>query len=284
MGFFRPNFNENGPGVSKNGPQKKGFFLFWDIYFRKFWHLLRLNILFTIACCTVVLIGPSMAGMSYVLRNFSQEKHAFVWDDFLDAAKKNFKQSLLVGIVNTVLFILLGFAIYFYYLQYTHTQSFMFALPTVFCIAGFAFLLFMQYYMYLMLITFDIDTKKLYKNSLILAFYALPRNLLITLILFVSSLFVLTVPTAGQLAVTALGAVVIFLFYFSFVGLATVSLSYPVIKKVMIDPYKQNQTEHAPVLSENAEEPDVSVEIVFSDELTGEAPVNRDYIPPMDEQ
>lgn len=281
MGFLRPDFTQNGPGVSKQMPRKKGFFLFWEIYFRKFWHLLRLNILFVLACCTVVFIGPAMAGFAYVLRNFSQEKHAYVWDDFMDTAKKNLKQSMIVCLINTVLFVLLGFAIWFWYNAYAQNPSLMFSLPMVVCIAGFAFLLFMQYYIYLMLVTFDIETGKLYKNSFILAFYALPRNLLITLVIALTTFLLFTIPTAGYLAITILGVAIMALFYFSFVGLATVSMSYPIIKRVMIDPYKEKQMENAPVVSDDTEIPVSEEESIFSDEQV-ETPVQTDYIPPVD--
>lgn len=281
MGMFRPNYNQNGPGVSKNEPKKKGFFLFWDIYFRKFWHLIQLNIIFVLACCTVVFIGPALAGMSYVLRNFSQEKHAFVWEDFLDTAKKNLKQSMLVGFINAVLFVLLGIAVWFWYSAYSQQSSLMFSLPLVVCIAGLVFLLFMHYYMYLMLVTFDISIKKLYKNSLILAFYALPRNILITFVILLASLFVFTIPSAGQLAITILGFFFIIFLYFGFVGLATVSMSYPIIKRVMIDPYKENNIANAPVVSDDTEDPEIQEESIFSDEQI-DTPVQTDYIPPAD--
>lgn len=268
MGFLHADYNKNGPGVAKDEPKKKGFFLFWEIYFRKFWRLITLNFLFVLSCCTVICIGPAMAGFSYVLRNFSREKHAFVWDDFVDTAKKNFKQAFTVCLINSVLFAVLGFAVYFWYSNYAQTQSFLFAVPLACCVLGLFLLLFMQYYMYLMLVTFDIGTAKLYKNSLILAVYALPRNILTTLILAVSSLFVFTVTTKGYLAITALGVVVMLFFYFSFVGLAVVSMSYPVIQRVMIDPYKNIDTPTAPKMSED--EPALNGEALCSDEQTEE--------------
>ena len=268
MGLFGfSDYNKDGPGVSKNERQKKGVFRFWEIYFRKFGRLVQLNLIFAVSCCTVIFVGPAMAGFSYVLRNFSQEKHAFVWDDYIDTAKKNFKQSFIVGILNTLLFVMLGFAIWFWYSCYVGNPSMLFSVPLAVCVLGLIILLFMQYYMYLILVTFDITIKKLYRNSLILAFYALPKNILITAIIILSSLFVVTVPTAGQLAVTALGFAVIVLFYFSFVGLATVCISYPVIKKTMIDPYRDREIPTAPVVRESEYEPSADEEIICSDEI-----------------
>ena len=266
MGLFGfTDYNKNGPGVKKNEKKKNAFFLFWEIYFRKFWRLIQLNLIFAASLCTVVFAGPGMAGFAYVLRNFSQERHAFVWSDFKDAAKKNLKQSIAVFWINTVLFALLGLAIWFWYSMYMKNQTLMFALPFVVCILGAVMLLFMQYYIYLILVTFDIKLKKLYKDALILAIYALPKNILITLIIAVSSMFIVTVPQTGALALSAFGAALLIFLYFSFVGLATVFISYPVIKKTMIDPYKDRTADNTPKQTES--EADAQDERIFSDEL-----------------
>lgn len=45
MGIFGGNYMKEGPGVDKNAPKKKGFFLFWDIVFRKFTKLMGTNML-----------------------------------------------------------------------------------------------------------------------------------------------------------------------------------------------------------------------------------------------
>ena len=45
MGLFGGNYMKEGPGVDKNAPKKKGFFLFWDIIIRKFTKMLGVNIL-----------------------------------------------------------------------------------------------------------------------------------------------------------------------------------------------------------------------------------------------
>lgn len=280
MGFLGfGDYNSNGPGVSKHEPKKNVFFRFWDVYIRKFWKLIPLNVLFVLCCCTVVLIGPAAAGFTYVLRNFSLERHAFVWDDFYDTAKKNFRQSLAVGLINLALFAGLGFAVWFWYssynqaltdsmsttVAYTGLPPFMYALPLAVCFLGLVMLVFMQYYIYLILVTFDISLKKLYKNSLILAFYGLPRNILTTVIIIVATVFVFSVTAGGYLAISLFGFVVLALLYFSFIGLATVCASYPLIQKTMIDPYQNIEVENAPTVSETE---NVSTEeAIFSDDL-----------------
>lgn len=45
MGIFGGNYMKEGPGVDKNAPKKKGFFLFWDIVIQKFTKMLGTNML-----------------------------------------------------------------------------------------------------------------------------------------------------------------------------------------------------------------------------------------------
>lgn len=45
MGLFGGNYMKEGPGVDKNAPKKKGFFLFWDIVIQKFTKMLGANML-----------------------------------------------------------------------------------------------------------------------------------------------------------------------------------------------------------------------------------------------
>ena len=46
MGLFSFNYAKPGPGVDKNAPKKKGFFLYFEIFRRKFFKLLQANMLY----------------------------------------------------------------------------------------------------------------------------------------------------------------------------------------------------------------------------------------------
>ena len=46
MGIFGGNYMKEGPGVDKNAPKKKGFFLFWDIVIRKFTKFMGVSMLY----------------------------------------------------------------------------------------------------------------------------------------------------------------------------------------------------------------------------------------------
>ena len=49
-------------------------------------------LIWLIPCLAIT--GPFTAGLSYVTRNWARDEHAFIWSDFKDAVKENWKQAL----------------------------------------------------------------------------------------------------------------------------------------------------------------------------------------------
>ena len=156
MGFFKRNYDKPGPGVSKDEPQKNAFLRFWEIYFRKFFSLSKVNMLFaipTIICLVLitfiqsilpngpfsfltnyllVLIFPFLGGLTYVCRNYAREEHAFIFSDFVDAVKANWKQFLGNGFISVTLYTLLYIAINYYQSQLSN--SWFFYIPFALCV------------------------------------------------------------------------------------------------------------------------------------------------------
>ena len=115
-GFFGLfDYNKPGPGVDKNGPQKKGIVIFFELYFRKFWKLILANLLYVLVSLPVVTTGFANAGLTYITRNFVREKHAFIYSDFMDTIKKNWKQALPLGLLNLVFGAIIAFDVYFFW-------------------------------------------------------------------------------------------------------------------------------------------------------------------------
>ena len=105
------NYSKPGPGVDKDGPKKKRFFYFFELYGRKFWKLLELNLPYVLCCIPIVTIGPATCGLVYILRNFANEKPVFMVSDFFDAFKSNFKQGFVLGILDILSTGIVGFAL-----------------------------------------------------------------------------------------------------------------------------------------------------------------------------
>ena len=114
-GFFGLyNYNKEGPGVAKNGPRKRPFVVFFEIYARKFWQLMQAGLLFFLVSLPLVTRGWADAGLTFVTRSFSREKHAFVREDFFETIRKNRGQAFACGLINLLVTGLLVFNIVYY--------------------------------------------------------------------------------------------------------------------------------------------------------------------------
>lgn len=185
-------------------------------------------ILFGISALFVITFGLVNCGCTNILKNVVKGEQLFIWDDFIGAIKQNWKQGIALGIFDLVVLALCGYSIVSYWANYTAYYVLFYC-----SIAMTAFYLFMRYYMYTMLVTFDISFFKIIKNSFIFAVLSLGKNLLalIGAIAFTGvmlALFMLFMP---------LGIIIFLMFYVSTVSYITMYASYPKIKALMIDPY-----------------------------------------------
>lgn len=272
---FFGNYNKPGPGVSKDEAPKAAPIRFFEIYFRKFSKLVQLNLIFllpTIAaivmmiglyfCPThiilkipspdssvqmdiwnwyilplpLILLTPFTAGLTIVTRNFAREEHAFVWSDFWESVKNNWKPFLLNGLVFYLVYFILSFSIIYYYVN-ASSNSFYY-IPFWVCIVIAVLFLFAQYYLPVMFVTFDLKFGQFYKNALIFILAGFGRNFLVTLILGVLLFLILAVIPVMPLTV------MLFLLFFLFIVFSFVSYLinfavYPVINQYMIQPYQQ---------------------------------------------
>ena len=279
MGFFFANYNKPGPGVAKDAPVKKPFFRFWEVYFRKFFDLIKVNLLFAIPVAIVlvlvyfmgafvmssvpalsflswlpvILLFPFVGGLTFVCRNYAREEHAFIVSDFLETVKKNWKAFLLNGIICYVFLVLMVVSINFYFSQ-VGSNSIMYV-PLIICfLLSFLFVC-AQFYIPTMIITFDLGLRQIYKNAFIFAILGLWRNLMLLAILIVFTvaaiIFFLYQPLLAILVLFLLAVFWIFGFFGFLVNFAV----YPMLVKYMITPYEREQEEKRKAeLGENAEE------------------------------
>lgn len=217
MGLFWRSFDRPGPGVDPDAPQKRGFFRFFELVFRKFWNFTKLSPMYVafmlpiyilyflsapfvlnifavdindsvallffgyvIANLLVSLLGggPVTAGMTYIMRNYANEEHAWIWSDFRDNAKSNFKQSLVIFLVDLVVLVLVYVAI----MVYSSLGGNFSILKYVVCVLFFLYIV-MHFYIYPMMVTFKLSLKDLYRNAILFAMAKLPLNLFVVLML-----------------------------------------------------------------------------------------------------
>lgn len=224
MGIFG-GYAKEGPGVDKNAPKKKGIFLYIELFSRKLWKLVQINLLYTLVSLPMLALtyfiapvsesfvtriagdaasdpnvlsglqmgfrtmfalgittlwgsGPASAGYAYILRCFAREEHAWIWSDFWDKFKSNFKQSAIVCIVDFVVLILLMNAAAFYFSAFKASDEILWLILTFISFLMFMLYTFVHFYIYQIMVTFECTMLQLYRNSFLFAFAKLPMNML----------------------------------------------------------------------------------------------------------
>ncbi len=276
MALFRANFAKPGPGVAKDGPQKRRIVVFFEIFFRKFWKLVQVNFIFLVLCLFVfalvllfnhmafsisnnglfinlatflplILLALPITGLTYITRNFAREEHAFVWYDFFNAIKKNWKISLLHGAVSFFVYYFATFAFNFY--RSKAGESLFFLVPMIVTMIVVVLFTFMQYYIFTMLITFELKYRHVLKNALIFSIAGLLRNILLTVVFGVIWGLVLVCLFAPFINADADGAAVLWILPapFLLLGLGAITsfivnfVTYPLLVKYMIAPAYQKE-------------------------------------------
>ncbi len=225
MGLFNQ-YQKEGKGVSKDQKTPR-FILFFQIYFRRFWNLITLNFLYIVFCIPIVTIGPATAAMTKILRNYAREEHAFLWGDFIETFKKNFKQAFFFSLID---FFLTAFLILDLLCVWNLPNQILFTLSLAGILFTFLVFTFMKFYIYNMMVTFDLKLKDLIKNAFIFVWAAFLKNILTAALL--AGLFLIVYHLPIQIIL-----LVVVSLYFTTNGYIVNFMVNPTIKKFMMDGY-----------------------------------------------
>ena len=193
-----------------------------------------------IALLLIITFGWQNAGATYVLRGLYRGDPVFVFSDFFYGIKKNFKQSFFMGIIDALVIAVLAIDFVFFSRRGgTFSLDLMyfviFALVIIYVV--------MRFYIYLMLITFDLKVSKILKNALIFTVLGIKRNFLAllgtTIIVAINvALIILFLPSGFSLPL-----ILPFVYLVGTVSFITTYAAFPVIDKYMIAPYVDNESE-----------------------------------------
>lgn len=200
----------------------------------------RLVVIGIMIAITVLTWGWQIVGASYNLRSIVRGDSTFLWSDYFYAIRRNLKQGFLFGLLDIFLIFLLVFDLYFFYpLSTTFGYGVMYGI--VFSLL--LLYLTMRFYIYPMMITFDLSIYKLIKNAFIFALLGFKRNLLallgIALILVLNVVAILLGLSVGF----SVPIILPFFYLLALLGLISMYAAYPNIKKYMIDPYETSGEE-----------------------------------------
>lgn len=194
-------------------------------------------ILYGIGALIVVTFGLVNVGCTYLIRETVRGEHVFVFEDFFSTIKKNFWQGLGFGIFDLVVLALCLYANNSYLVNYSNYSILFFS-----SVAMTILYLFVRFYIYLMIVTFDLKPFQILKNSFIFAILAFGRNLLSLLAcaalaavaLFASQLFM------------PIGVIMVVILMFSTMTYITMYICFPKVEKLMIEPYYAEHPEERP--------------------------------------
>lgn len=278
FGFF--DYTKPGRGVRKDEPEKTGFALYFDIFFKRIWKIISLNLFYILASIPAIIIafflsnyfigtlltlsginidgdislalsilyllltvivlqitgsGPASVAMNYVLRKYVNDTHSWVWSDFIDNIKSNFKQGMGVYLVNVLVLSLCVIGLLFYTFVMKGMLAYVFR--TILLVFTAVFIL-MQKYTYMLVSGFELKFKHIYKNAFILTIAGLKWNIfsaaVVLGLMYGAYSLVIRMPLVGILA--------FILLYFSVITFTQIFITNNVVKKYILKPMESQSS------------------------------------------
>lgn len=199
----------------------------------------------------VITFGWQNVGAAYIVRNMVRGEPVFVWSDYFYAIKRNLKEGFFLGLIDAAILFVLGFDIAYFW---GRTGSFTLDFGFFATIALIVIYFLMRFYIYLLLVTFDLSIYKILKNALIFSMLGFKRNIMGVLgIALITGIHVLLIPLLITTPLSGIPVILPFLWYMAAVTFTSAYAAYPIIDRYMIAPYI-NQVEEEETVEEPVEE------------------------------
>ena len=122
----------------------------------------------------IAITGPFTAGIAFVTRNWARDEHAFVWSDYKDTIKDNWKQGLAVSAITSIMPLILYVCWSFY--GEMANQNMLYIVPQVISVLLVVVWLCALLYLYPLMITYRLRFRDLLRNGLLLTVGRLPMT------------------------------------------------------------------------------------------------------------
>lgn len=202
----------------------------WTAFTDSLLSVVYTGLIFAIPC--IAITGPFTAGIAYITRNWARDEHSFIWSDFKDTLKENWKQALITSIITGVI----PFLVYVGYVTYgqmIETMGMFFIVPQVLIIMLAVVWSLALIYIYPLMVSYKLTYGQLIRNALLLAVGRLPQTLalrLMSLLPMVIAVVVLFFTSAFEIVMLVMVALYA-LFFLAFNRLAYASYSNGVFDK-----------------------------------------------------
>lgn len=184
-----------------------------------------------LAALVIFTFGFVNVGTTYILRNMVKGEPIFMWEDFWYAIKRNIRQGLIMGILDALFSVLVVYDIVFFYYNtgVSGMMNFMFYASLLLALLW----LWMRFYIYILMVTFDLSIFKILKNALIFSIIGFKRNIMATL--GIAAMVIITYSV--MLIAFPIGILIPFVLLFADCSFMACYAAFPKIKEIMIDPY-----------------------------------------------
>jgi uncharacterized membrane protein YesL len=141
------------------------------------WGNLTIYLIGMVPCLTIA--GAGAPGLMYICRNWARDQHAFLVSDFKDQVKANWKQGMVVGLVNG-LSLLISYVAVMYYSQMAQ-GGLLWVIPEALVVMMLALWWMINMLIFPMMVTYDMNLRTLIRNSALIAAARLPWSILFLL-------------------------------------------------------------------------------------------------------
>ena len=158
----------------------------------------------------ITITGPFTPGLCYVTRNWARDEHAFIFSDFKDAVKENWKQGLLTGFI-TGLVPVVAYVCWDFYGSLASQNGVLFIIPQMLTLLAALLWMMSLIFTYPLMVSYRLKYSQLIRNTFLLTLGRLPQTVLFKLITLVPPLIALVVAFLTPYYMWAL--IICFLYY-----------------------------------------------------------------------
>ncbi len=190
----------------------------------------------------VAITGIVTPGVAYVTRNWSRDEHAFIWSDFKDAVKLNWKQGVLTALITGILPLAVWVGWDFYGEMAATTSAWMLIPQVLVLMIGILWSLAVTY-MHPLIVSYQLKFKDVLRNAFLLAIARLPMSVGIRLL----HCLPLVIALVLALVVNPIYCVMGLFFYYAIIGFALSRFVTASYTNAVFDKYINSQIEGAVV-------------------------------------
>lgn len=114
MRWLADHYFAEGPGISKDAPKRTGLALVAETMWREGIELMKLNLLFVLACLPVVTIPGAFAALMRVTLTMAEDRNVYLVEDFWQAFRRHFVRATVLGLGIAAALTIPGYAAFSY--------------------------------------------------------------------------------------------------------------------------------------------------------------------------